>query len=109
MSNRKQEGQSRDVSEDEDFWENDPEEEDDALPQGPEPDFYDPDLDAKDEARVSRQRGGRKSDAILSCPGCLTTVCVDCQQHADKEGQFRAMFCINVRQVPYWRLCNFLF
>ena len=42
-------------------------------------------------------RQGRKSDAILSCPGCLTTVCIDCQQHAVFENQFRAMFTMNCR------------
>lgn len=65
--------------------------------EAPEAEFYDPTLDERDEAWMSRQRGGRKSDAILSCPGCLTTVCLDCQQHHELEGQFRAMFCMNVR------------
>jgi hypothetical protein len=66
-------------------------------PGAPEAEFYDPDMDARDEAWTKRQRGGRNSDAILSCPGCLTTVCLDCQQHHANDGQFRAMFCINVR------------
>lgn len=98
MSHSKQEEQS--ASEDEEYWEGeDDKEADDMLPEPP-PEFYDPDLDDKDAAWVRRQRGGRRSDAILSCPGCLTTVCLDCQQHANEEGQFRAMFCTNVRQVP---------
>ncbi len=95
MSGRKQSSEASEASEDEDIWGSDPEDEEGV--QGPQPEFFDPDLDTKDEAWVNRQRGGRRSDAILSCPGCLTTICVDCQQHADKEGQFRAMFCINVR------------
>lgn len=59
--------------------------------------FYDPAADERDEKWAAKQRAGRKSDAILSCPGCLTTVCIDCQQHADFEGQFRAMFTLNCR------------
>lgn len=96
------EKESKDASGDEDFWEDEEyyDTDEEAMPEGPEAEFYDRDLDDKDEAWVARQRGGRRSDAILSCPGCLTTVCIDCQQHAEKEGQFRAMFCINVRHGP---------
>ena len=76
-------------------------EEDESAPQNPdapeEAEFYDPLLDERDEAWMQRQRGGRKSDAILSCPSCFTTVCLDCQQHHTNEGQYRAMFCMNVR------------
>ena len=61
--------------------------------------FYDPDADAKDEKWVDKLRKGHHSDAILSCPLCFTTVCVDCQQHATNENQFRAMFVMNCRQV----------
>lgn len=61
------------------------------------PEFFDPESDEKDAAWVAKQRQGRKSDAILSCPCCLTTLCIDCQQHADLEGQFRAMFVMNCR------------
>lgn len=63
------------------------------------PDFYDPDIDDQDAKWVSQQRQGRKSDAILSCPCCLTTLCIDCQQHAEVESQFRAMFVLNCRYV----------
>lgn len=44
------------------------------------PDLYDPVLDDKDEAWVVRKRQGRKSDAVLSCPCCFTTLCIDCQR-----------------------------
>ncbi|KAK9846605.1 hypothetical protein WJX81_007526 [Elliptochloris bilobata] len=64
--------------------------------------FYDPDLDNRDQAWVTKRRQGRPSDAILSCPGCLTSVCLDCQQHAEREGHFRAMFVSNCR-VDYGR------
>lgn len=63
----------------------------------PPPDFYDPDADGKNDAWVSKLRKGRRSDAILSCPLCFTTVCVDCQQHAKIENQFRAMFVMHCK------------
>merc|ERR1712232_1198188 len=42
--------------------------------------------------------GNMKSwtDAVLSCPSCMTTLCLDCQQHDVFKGQFRAMFAMNV-------------
>eukprot|EP00884_Botryococcus_braunii_P013611 jgi/Botrbrau1/22250/Bobra.0138s0012.1 len=64
------------------------------------PEFYDPDIDDQDAEWIAKQRQGRKSDAILSCPCCLTTLCIDCQQHAELESQFRAMFVMNCRVVP---------
>ncbi|KJE96354.1 eapp protein [Capsaspora owczarzaki ATCC 30864] len=36
-----------------------------------------------------------ESDAILSCPFCWTTVCIDCQQHTQYNNQFRAVFALN--------------
>jgi len=51
-------------------------------PAGPEPEHYDGKLDDKDEAWAVKQRGGHTSDALLSCPCCLTTLCIDCQQCA---------------------------
>lgn len=63
--------------------------------------FYDAELDEKDQAWVEKRRQGRRSDAILSCPGCLTSVCLDCQQHAEREGHFRAMFVINCRRASF--------
>jgi hypothetical protein len=47
--------------------------------QDPDP-MYDPEADDKDDAWMHRQRQGRETDALLSCPGCFTTVCIDCQQ-----------------------------
>lgn len=64
-----------------------------------EPDFYDPEADARDEAWVQKLRHGKQSDAILSCPLCFTTVCVECQQHDVYENQFRAMFTLNCKYV----------
>ena len=86
--------------------------------------LYDPNADEQDEEWVNVQRmayrnmkisdynmtdlstGERiptkvreipKSDAILSCPGCMVTLCIDCQQHETYKNQFRAMFVMNCR------------
>jgi len=64
--------------------------------QGPPDPLYDPDADGADEVWVTKQRGGRVSDAILNCPGCFTTLCVDCQAH-DSRNQYRAMFTMNCK------------
>lgn len=64
-----------------------------------EVEFFDPDLDEHDENWVVQQRQGRQTDAILSCPSCFTTCCIDCQQHEYKD-QYRAMFVTNCRCIP---------
>ncbi|XP_071962512.1 E2F-associated phosphoprotein-like [Antedon mediterranea] len=38
---------------------------------------------------------GPLSDAVLNCPACMTTLCIDCQRHEKYHHQFRAMFVIN--------------
>ncbi|KAJ0970045.1 hypothetical protein J5N97_022922 [Dioscorea zingiberensis] len=43
---------------------------------------------------VSKGKKGH-SDAVLSCPACFTTLCLDCQRHAEYVTQFRAMFVTN--------------
>ena len=43
--------------------------------------FFDPKMDEKDERWMEKMRGGRTSDAILSCPCCLETLCLDCQRY----------------------------
>ncbi|XP_014786392.1 E2F-associated phosphoprotein [Octopus bimaculoides] len=35
------------------------------------------------------------SDALLDCPACMTTICVDCQRHERYPNQYRAMFVMN--------------
>eukprot|EP00879_Flechtneria_rotunda_P003884 GHRR01004124.1.p1 GENE.GHRR01004124.1~~GHRR01004124.1.p1 ORF type:complete len:184 (+),score=30.80 GHRR01004124.1:611-1162(+) len=57
--------------------------------------LYDPNADDEDEQWAKQQRNGRQTDAILSCPGCFTTLSVDCQQHAIHHTQYRAMFTMN--------------
>ncbi|CAG5866927.1 E2F-associated phosphoprotein [Menidia menidia] len=73
--------------------------------------FYDPEGDERDQAWVDAIRYGShkqsraalqsqpqdlpKSDAILNCPACMTTLCLDCQRHEKYHTQYRAMFVMN--------------
>ncbi|KAM9786489.1 E2F-associated phosphoprotein isoform X4 [Syngnathus typhle] len=78
--------------------------------------LYDPDEDERDQAWVDARRGryrvmkrpamsahprrpGPKSlpssDAVLNCPACMTTLCLDCQRHEKYRTQYRAMFVMN--------------
>lgn len=74
--------------------------------------LYDPDEDDRDQAWVDARRRGYnrkraavgprlqpqglpKSDAILNCPACMTTLCLDCQRHEKYRTQYRAMFVMN--------------
>ncbi|KAG6546076.1 hypothetical protein Mapa_012482 [Marchantia paleacea] len=67
-------------------------------------DYYDETLDDKDEEWAIKQRQGRRSDGILSCPACFTTLCIDCQRHEKYVHQYRAMFVQNCRIVENERL-----
>ena len=70
--------------------------EDDMAEADVEPDpLYDPDADDADEAWMAQARLSKSSDAILSCPGCFATVCVECQQHEFNVTQYRAIMTIN--------------
>ncbi|XP_059836378.1 E2F-associated phosphoprotein [Hypanus sabinus] len=73
--------------------------------------LYDPDQDDRDQAWVDMQRRGYRglnkqpnmseslpvpsSDAVLNCPSCMTTLCLDCQRHDLYKEQYRAMFVMN--------------
>ncbi|XP_063354128.1 E2F-associated phosphoprotein [Pelmatolapia mariae] len=78
--------------------------------------LYDPDQDDRDQAWVDAKRreySRRKrpaaafhsklrhpqalphSDAVLNCPACMTTLCLDCQRHEKYRTQYRAMFVMN--------------
>ncbi|XP_074548236.1 E2F-associated phosphoprotein [Halichoeres trimaculatus] len=74
--------------------------------------LYDPDEDDRDQAWVDARRRGYnrkraaaaprlqpqalpRSDAILNCPACMTTLCLDCQRHEKYRTQYRAMFVMN--------------
>lgn len=68
---------------------------DDEIDYSVKPEFYDSDLDDKDESWVTSKRKGRQTDAVLSCPACFTTLCLECQRHEIYLTQYRAMFVIN--------------
>ncbi|XP_043841124.1 E2F-associated phosphoprotein isoform X2 [Dromiciops gliroides] len=72
--------------------------------------LYDPEKDSRDQAWVDAQRRGYhcfgkqlshqqqavpNSDAVLNCPACMTTLCLDCQRHEYYKTQYRAMFVMN--------------
>jgi len=50
----------------------------------------------KDESKEGKKI---RSDAMLSCPACMITVCVDCQRHDLYKTQFRAMFVMNCHVI----------
>lgn len=54
---------------------------DDEIDYSVKPEFYDSDLDNKDESWVSSKRKGKRTDAVLSCPACFTTLCLECQRY----------------------------
>lgn len=74
--------------------------------------LYDPDEDDRDQAWVDARRrrhrdsrrigsnnaqsqGVPRSDAVLNCPSCMITLCMDCQRHEKYRTQYRAMFVMN--------------
>ncbi|XP_029899995.1 E2F-associated phosphoprotein isoform X2 [Myripristis murdjan] len=78
--------------------------------------LYDPDEDDRDQAwvdarraahscsrrrpaalgsRPGQPRGLPSSDAVLNCPACMITLCLDCQRHEKYRTQYRAMFVMN--------------
>ncbi|XP_028613319.1 E2F-associated phosphoprotein [Grammomys surdaster] len=73
--------------------------------------LYDPEKDNRDQAWVDARRRGYhafglqrprqkqqpvpNSDAVLNCPACMTTLCLDCQRHESYKTQYRAMFVMN--------------
>jgi len=76
--------------------------------------LYDPESDARDQAWVDNRRRKYRptqtkepagssssqprsstSDAILNCPACFSTLCLDCQRHELYTTQYRAMFVMN--------------
>uniref|UniRef100_A0A3B5LB80 E2f-associated phosphoprotein n=1 Tax=Xiphophorus couchianus TaxID=32473 RepID=A0A3B5LB80_9TELE len=64
--------------------------------------LYDPDEDDRDQAWVDARRyqhvlfsAMKVSDAVLNCPACMTTLCLDCQRHEKYRTQYRAMFVMN--------------
>ncbi|KAI3976411.1 hypothetical protein MKX01_008269 [Papaver californicum] len=70
---------------------------DDEIDYSVKPEFYDPKLDNKDEVWVQKERKGRDSDAVLTCPACFTTLCLECQRHEKYLTQYRAVFVVNCK------------
>ncbi|GFP83026.1 e2f-associated phosphoprotein [Phtheirospermum japonicum] len=63
---------------------------DDEIDYSSKPEFYDPKVDEKDELWAHKQRRGHTSDAVLTCPACFTTLCLDCQRGGNGPGRLRA-------------------
>lgn len=57
---------------------------DDVIDYSVKPEFYDPNLDDKDQLWVQKRKKGQYSDAVLSCPACFTTLCLECQRYMNK-------------------------
>ncbi|KAI9110903.1 hypothetical protein K1719_018023 [Acacia pycnantha] len=70
---------------------------DDEIDYSIKPEFYDSDLDNKDELWVQKKRRGHDSDAVLSCPACFTTLCLESQRHEQYVTQYRAIFVMNCK------------
>ncbi|KAF9619187.1 hypothetical protein IFM89_005741 [Coptis chinensis] len=69
---------------------------DDEIDYSIKPEFYDEELDTKDEKFVHKKRKGRNvSDVVLSCPCCFTTLCYESQRHEKFVTQYRAVFVEN--------------
>ncbi|KAI3796220.1 hypothetical protein L1987_38886 [Smallanthus sonchifolius] len=70
---------------------------DDIIDYSVKPEFYDPNLDDKDQLWVQKRKKGQSSDAVLSCPACFTTLCLECQRHEKYVTQYRAVFVVNCK------------
>uniref|UniRef100_I3M5S6 E2F associated phosphoprotein n=1 Tax=Ictidomys tridecemlineatus TaxID=43179 RepID=I3M5S6_ICTTR len=64
--------------------------------------YFDSDSEDEDKAdhgfglqRPRHQQPVPNSDAVLNCPACMTTLCLDCQRHESYKTQYRAMFVMN--------------
>ncbi|KAF9960845.1 hypothetical protein BGZ72_005681 [Mortierella alpina] len=76
--------------------------------------LYDPDEDDRDENWLLKKIAANRppgckpediwTDAVLSCPMCLTQLCFDCQQHEIYPHQFRAMFVEHCKVIENERL-----
>uniref|UniRef100_A0A2K6TB56 E2F associated phosphoprotein n=1 Tax=Saimiri boliviensis boliviensis TaxID=39432 RepID=A0A2K6TB56_SAIBB len=66
--------------------------------------LYDLEKDNRDQRRGYHGLGQQRSrqqqpvpnrDAVLNCPTCMTTLCLDCQRHESYKTQYKAMFVMN--------------
>uniref|UniRef100_A0A8C5RM97 E2F associated phosphoprotein n=1 Tax=Laticauda laticaudata TaxID=8630 RepID=A0A8C5RM97_LATLA len=60
--------------------------------------YFDSDSDDEDDV-AEKLPAVPNSDAILNCPACMTTLCLDCQRHELYKTQYRAMFVMNCTVV----------
>ncbi|XP_073032835.1 uncharacterized protein [Primulina eburnea] len=72
---------------------------DDEIDYSSKPEFYGPELDENDEIWARKQRRGHTSDAVLSCPACFTTLCLDSQRHEKIVTRYRAIFVVNCKII----------
>lgn len=77
---------------------------DDEIDYSIKPEFYDSNIDDKDELWVHKQRKGRSTDALLSCPACFTTLCLDCQRYVSMICKIEVahMFLFNIWWIFWW-------
>ena len=76
---------------------------DDEIDYSIKPEFYDPNIDNKDELWVHKQRKGRSSDAVLSCPACFTTLCLDSQRYVSMHSIIEGCYLV---LYIWWVLLN---
>ncbi|XP_071800337.1 E2F-associated phosphoprotein-like isoform X1 [Asterias amurensis] len=60
--------------------------------------------DSSPDGRKIKDSSIPQSDAVLNCPACLTTLCLDCQRHELYTHQYRAMFVLNCSIIRAERL-----
>ncbi|KAF6150720.1 hypothetical protein GIB67_020803 [Kingdonia uniflora] len=72
---------------------------DDEIDYSTKLEFYDPNLDVKDELWVHKKRKSGTSDVVLSCPACFTTLCLECQRARDVRTQYRAIFVVDCKMM----------
>ena len=83
----------------------------DETPEDADP-FYDAAADDEDEQWVAdnlinslrnaqkKDGGGDQNEHRLACPSCFSLLCLQCQQHEEYDGQFRAVFVRNCVVAP---------
>ena len=62
-------------------------------------------LTGKEATRHGKGKGP-ETDAVLNCPCCFTTLCMDCQRHERYKNQYRAMFVVNCTVKTHVRVAS---
>ena len=63
-----------------------------------------PSQTSENTKETNSNEGVPKTDAVLNCPACMSTLCIDCQRHELYANQYRAMFVMNCCIVRSERL-----